>query len=186
MATFNLSIPGSICCYENGGTMIEPGGIIRLTLNSVKYPNLVSNPIDAAVNSISEAEVWDSELGKKVAGHIYNVTVDDSDMPVVNGAVLLELDYCDLVNWACKACCDEINDYLEDCKTEIQVVTNVEIVNDSEDPTCLRLKVTKHVIEFCGTIGLKTVEELEQCVEIDPYANVPEGDFNNDVEFPAV
>ena len=44
-----------------------------------------------------------------VAGYEYNVTVDDSDMPIVGGIPATDLDITDITAWECESCCVELD-----------------------------------------------------------------------------
>jgi len=115
--TFNISIPGNICCFEKGNKQIEADETIRLTIDPAKYPNLAKETVDALINFMTPVKVCDAD-GNRVDGYTYNVTVDDSDMPVVNGSVLKQIEFCDITEWTCKSCCDELSDRLEVVENE--------------------------------------------------------------------
>ena len=108
MATFNISIPGNICCPDQG-EYIEVGEYLALTLDATKFPGLVTNPVNALVNSITSATVYDPVSNAMVAGNIYNLTTSDSDMPIVGGLPIQDIDYCDVTSVACESCCDALD-----------------------------------------------------------------------------
>lgn len=104
MATFDISIPGCILCCDSG-SQIEAGENLSLTIDGVKYPGLTTNPVSALVNSLTQGQVYNPATNALETGYTYNVTVSDSDMPVVGGMPLTELDITDIVAWECESCC---------------------------------------------------------------------------------
>jgi hypothetical protein len=108
MADFEIKIPGALPYCGDTGKVIQPGEILRVELDVVKFPGVIKPEIDLLVNSYVAGQVWDPDTSQLVSGYIYQVTPEAGDLP----ADLTDIDYCDIVSHKCKGCCDVVLDQL--------------------------------------------------------------------------
>jgi len=187
MATFNISIPGNICCPDQG-EYIEVGEYLALTLDATKFAGLVTNPVNALVNSITSATVYDPVSNAMVAGNIYNLTTSDSDMPIVGGLPIQDIDYCDVTSVACESCCDALDIRVTELEQPITISAGTSIddvsggiatVNPGE-----RIHIISTTLDVTVQEGSAIITINIPCTPYDPGVSCIEPDFNPDLVLP--
>lgn len=155
--TLRYSIAGAIfSCVQQG----LPAGInetVRLYLSDGKFTG--TTYVDGLIVSVTPADVYDPAEDRIRGGYIYDIQIEDDDMP----AGVTELDpTCDIKRVGCPA---DVNlnwithTFVKDAK----------LVPHPDDPNCLRLQVTKQTFQFVGTpTGFEFTENSDHC-NIHPY-----------------
>lgn len=137
--TLQYSTAGAIfSCVQQG----LPAGInetVRIYLSDGKYEG--KTYVDGLIVSVTPADVYDPAEDRIRGGYIYDIQIEDDDMP----AGVTELDpTCDIKRIGCPA---DVNlNWITHT-----FVKDARLVDDEDNPGCFKLEVTKQTFQFVGT-----------------------------------